>query len=31
MVPMDPPTLTIFVDARSEESVVTTRLRAMGI
>jgi len=30
MVPMEPPTLTILVEARLEESVVTTRLRAMG-
>ena len=30
MVPMEPPTLTIFVEASSEESVVTTRLRAIG-
>src|SRR5712675_2114343 len=31
MVPMEPPTFTIFVEARSEESVVSTRLRAIGI
>ena len=27
---MEPPTFTIFVDASDEESVVSTRLRAMG-
>src|SRR2546429_6684839 len=30
MVPMEPATLTIFVEARSEERVVTTWLRAIG-
>src|SRR5262245_19681514 len=28
--PMEPPAFTIFVEARSDESVVRTRLRAIG-
>ena len=31
IVPIFPATLTIFVEASEEESVVTTRERAMGI
>src|ERR1700685_4025892 len=30
IVPIGPPTLTILVEANDEESVVTTRLRAIG-
>ena len=30
IVPIGPPTLTIFVEARSDESVVTTSVRAIG-
>src|SRR5258708_24537431 len=30
IVPIEPPTLTIFVEASDEDSVVTTRLRAIG-
>ena len=30
IVPIAAPTLIIFVDAKSEDSVVTTRVRAIG-